>query len=202
MKYLTLILALFLAIGMYAQDTELLQASVKSKSKLIKANKSKGFELVGISARFGKGMENVSKVNEAITSVQQSGDTLLVEASLVANCCASFVAELDVLDQNTLNLIFEKNDIDCLCLKGIYLTYKIIAPIDDYQFQLNGNPVKLRKIDPNEEREEIEFWENGNMKSIKMYIGEVLHTEHLFDATGKRVKTISYRDGIKEEKTY
>ena len=82
------------------------------------------------------------------------------------------------------------------------LTYKIIAKQGDYAFQMNGTPIKMRKVDPNAETEEIEFWGNGNMKSIKMYLGTKLKTEHLYDESGKRTKTLNY-EGLKvTEKTY
>jgi len=171
------ILSLLLSFSVLSQETGLLKAEIKAKSKHNKISKSKGFELVGISARFGKGMENTTKVEESVTNIEYSGDTLLVEVSLVANCCASFVAELEITNDKTLNIVFEKNDINCLCLKGIYLT-------------------------SNAETEEIEFWGNGNMKSIKMYLGTKLKTEHLYDESGKRTKTLNY-EGLKvTEKTY
>ncbi len=196
------ILSLLLSFSVLSQETGLLKAEIKAKSKHNKISKSKGFELVGISARFGKGMENTTKVEESVTNIEYSGDTLLVEVSLVANCCASFVAELEITNDKTLNIVFEKNDINCLCLKGIYLTYKIIAKQGDYAFQMNGTPIKMRKVDPNAETEEIEFWGNGNMKSIKMYLGTKLKTEHLYDESGKRTKTLNY-EGLKvTEKTY
>ncbi|MBL4652666.1 MAG: hypothetical protein JKY53_07345 [Flavobacteriales bacterium] len=202
MKLFPLLLALTLAFPGFTQEHKLLKAEIKSKSKLNKTSTEKGFEFVAISARFGKGMENLTKVEEAVTSIEYSGDTLVVEVSLVANCCASFVAELETVDNKTLNFVFEKNDIDCLCLKGIYLTYKILAPKGDYNFQMNGTPIEMRRIDPNKETEEMEFWDNGNMKSIKMYIGETLHTEHLYDESGKRTKTLFHKDGKVIEKSY
>ncbi|MBL4625932.1 MAG: hypothetical protein JKY42_12450 [Flavobacteriales bacterium] len=201
-KLLPLFLSLLLTLSGVSQEHELLKAEIKAKSKLNKTSASKGFEFVAITARFGKGMENLTKVSEAISDIRFSGDTLLVEASLVANCCVSFVAELEVIDNRTLNFVFEKNDIDCLCLKGIYLTYKIIAPKGEYAFQMNGTNIELRKVDPNAEREEMEFWDSGNMKSIKMYKGEKLHTEHQYNEAGKRIKTLFYKDGKVTEKLY
>ena len=201
-KLLPLLFALSLAFSGFTQEHELLKAEIKLKSKLNKASKTKGFEFVAISARFGKGMENITRVEEAVTKTERSGDTLIVEVSLVANCCASFVAELETVNDNTFNFVFEKNDIDCLCLKGIYLTYKIIAPKGDYNIQMNGSPIEMRKIDPNKETEKMEFWDNGNMKSIKMYIGGKLHTEHQYDESGKRVKTFFHKDGQVIEKIY
>lgn len=203
MKKLIFILAslILVSFSMAQEEHEFLKTEIKAKSKLNKSSKANGFDLVGISARFGKDMENHTKVNEELTKVARSGDTLIVEASIVANCCASFVTEIEAKD-NIINLLFEKNDIDCMCLKGIYLTYKILAPNRDYNFQINGNAAEIRKIDPNAEREEMEFWDNGNMKAIKLYKGELLHTEHRFDETGKRVKTLFYKDGQVIEKTY
>ena len=60
----------------------------------------------------------------------------------------------------------------------------------------------MRKIDPNAETEEMELWDNGNMKSIKVFIGGVLHTEHLFDEAGKRTKTLNYEGSKIIEKNY
>ena len=202
MRLLVFIVYLLLSLSVFSQEAGLLKAEIKTKSKLNKLSKSQGFELVGISARFGKGMENVTKVEESITSIVYSGDTLLVEVSLVANCCASFIAELETTNDKILNIIFEKNDINCLCLKGIYLTYKIIAEKGEYAFQMNGAPIKMRKIDPNAETEEMELWDNGNMKSIKVFIGGVLHTEHLFDEDGERTKSLFYKGKEVTEKVY
>jgi hypothetical protein len=202
MRLLVFILSLLLSLSVLSQEAGLLKAEIKTKSKLNKLSKSQGFELVGISARFGKGMENITKVEESVTNIEYSGDTLLVEVSLVANCCASFVAELETTNNKILNIVFEKNDINCLCLKGIYLTYKIIAKKGEYAFQMNGTPIKMRKIDPNAETEEMELWDNGNMKSIKVFIGGVLHTEHLFDEAGKRTKTLNYEGSKIIEKNY
>ena len=202
MRLLVFILSLLLSLSVLSQEAGLLKAEIKTKSKLNKLSKSQGFELVGISVRFGKGMENITKVEESVTNIEYSGDTLLVEVSLVANCCASFVAELETTNDKILNIVFEKNDINCLCLKGIYLTYKIIAKKGEYAFQMNGTPIKMRKIDPNAETEEMELWDNGNMKSIKVFIGGVLHTEHLFDEAGKRTKTLNYEGSKIIEKNY
>jgi hypothetical protein len=202
MRSLFLITVIFISVSVFGQDHELLKAEIKSKSKLNKSSKAKGYEFVSISARFGKGMENHTKVREEVTAVDYSEDTLIVELSLVANCCASFITELEAVNDKTINFVFEKNDIDCLCLKGIYLTYKIIAPKSEYTFQMNGSTVEQRKIDPNAEREEMEFWDNGNMKSIKMYIGEILHTEHQYDDKGERVKTLIYEGDKIIERTY
>ena len=202
MRLLVFILSLLLSLSVLSQEAGLLKAEIKTKSKLNKLSKSQGFELVGISARFGKGMENITKVEESVTNIEYSGDTLLVEVSLVANCCASFVAELETTNDKIFNIVFEKNDINCLCLKGIYLTYKIIAKKGEYAFQMNGTPIKMRKIDPNAETEEMELWDNGNMKSIKVFIGGVLHTEHLFDEAGKRTKTLNYEGSKIIEKNY
>ena len=200
-RLLVLTFSLFLSFSVFSQQAGLLKAEVKTKSKHNKLSKSQGFELVIVSARFGKGMENITKVEEAITSLEYSGDTIIVEVSLVANCCASFVAELETTNDKTLNIIIEKNDINCLCLKGIYLTYKIIGEKGEYAFQMNGAPINMRKIDPNAETEEMEFWDNGNMKSIKMFIGGILHTEYLFNEIGERTKTLKYEGNKIIEKT-
>ena len=67
---------------------------------------------------------------------------------------------------------------------------------------MNGTPIKMRKIDPNAETEEMELWDNGNIKSIKVFIGGVMHTEHLFDEAGKRTKSLFYKGKEVAEKVY
>jgi hypothetical protein len=71
-----------------------------------------------------------------------------------------------------LNLIFEKMDQDCLCLRVVSLTYKIATHLRlNTIIELNGNELDYRKHDPNESRDVTELYATGQVKSIKMYLG-------------------------------
>lgn len=201
-KLLTLITLIIVSTLVFSQE-QLPKTSIVKNSTYKNGNKQKGFELIGVSARFGTKMENQVKVEESIILREFIYDTLIVEVVTPANCCASFECELQVKENNTLNLKFTKEDQDCFCLRGIYLSYKIaVKSRTDNSIELNGKPLEYRKHDPNESRDVTEYYDNGQLKSVKMYLGDELKRVSYFDETGKRTKMIMYNNGQVIEKNY
>lgn len=188
---------------LYAQDNELLKTSINQNSSYNQSNKNKGYELIGVTARFGSKLESKEKVEETITVREFIYDTMYVEVVTPANCCASFECDLEVKENDKLDLKFVLSDQDCNCLSGIYLTYKIaVKSRNDNVIELNGKELSYRKFDPNESRDVTEYYENGQIKTIKMYLGDELKRISYFDETGKRTKMIMYNNGKAIEKNY
>lgn len=194
MRHILVVLTIILSVNSVLSQ-ELLITEIDQSSKNIKSNKKLGKELIGISARFGTEQENQTQILEEFTYKEMSKDTLIVEVATVANCCASFIVDLETQKDNKLNLLYTLKNIDCECLKGFYLTYKILGGTLNDEIQLNGKVLKKRELNPNEEQEKIEFWPNGNIKSIKMFLGTEITSESQFDENGIPTKTIRYKDG-------
>lgn len=195
-------------LGIYSlafaqQEEDLLQTAIKQNSTFKTKNAELGYQLLDVTARFATKMESQEKINESITNREFIYDTLLIEVVTPANCCASFECELEAKDAERINLKFTKEDQNCLCLKGIYLTYKILVKSrHDNIIELNGKQLEYRKHDPNESRDVTEYYDNGQVKSIKMYLGAELKRVSYFDENGKRTKMLMYNGGKVIEKNY
>jgi hypothetical protein len=204
-KNLLLLVLFFISIPFCNAQTdhELLKTAVNTNSKFKEQNKNLGYELVDVSARFGSHMEESEKMKVAITNREYIGDTLFVEVVTIANCCASFLCDLEVNDNHNINLLFELNDQDCNCLKGIYLNYKILVKQrEKHTITLNGHEMHFREHDPNESREEMEYYPDGKIKVIKMYLGSELKRVTYLDEMGKRTKMLMYNNGKVIEKNF
>jgi hypothetical protein len=183
---------------------DLLHTSIVEDSHYKENNKTIGYELIAVTARFGTAAENAEKIIESITLREIIRDTMFIEIETAANCCAAFSCELEVKSKDRINLKFEKSEQDCFCLKGIFLTYQIAInhDLDHQEIELNGKHLEYRKFDPNESRDVLEKYEDGTIKSMKMYLGHTLKRVTYFDEHGNRTKMIMYNNGKVIEKNF
>ncbi len=88
-----------------------------------------GLSLVEISSTECKGIMSENPTSTEFTSINFPDDsTILISANIYANCGQDFLGEIEVVSDNTLNLVYHGygNFASCNCCFG--LTYKIDMP--------------------------------------------------------------------------
>ncbi len=86
-----------------------------------------------------------------ITSVKVKDSVLIIQTSLVENCCYSFLCDVDITDDGILNLIYYGygNLCACDCCFGLTYYFDITETSNDLQVKsvmLNGDPATIKKL--------------------------------------------------------
>ena len=89
--------------------------------------------------------------NSKIVSVKLKDSVLVVQTSLVENCCYSFLCDVDITDDGILNLIYYGygNLCACDCCFGLTYYFDITETSNDFRVKsviLNGDPATLKKL--------------------------------------------------------
>jgi hypothetical protein len=100
------------------------------------------------------GSDKAYTITDKINSVIETDNELIVSIEISANCCHSFLGDVDIIDGNTINLITHGYGAWCACMccfgltfhfditkEGTYLDYKNLEYII-----INGQKETRRKI--------------------------------------------------------
>lgn len=201
------IVSVFMVFGLvYAQEPaeEFLDARkridsvipsvVKLESPLNEESKRKGYELIAVKPGTCYGQAGYPK--RRIVSQKYNGDTLRVQASIVANCCSSFEGEIELLNNATINLRYTEFGNECFCGGcWFYLTFDIItSKKTELSYYLNGRQIYQSDELYRAVTEEKTFYENGKRKSRKEFLDGELYRESTFDDEGSLIEDIRHAE--------
>jgi len=176
--------------------TEAIYPSIVSDtSKHNKESELKGFRLVELQPS-PCSSEATYDLLQRMKRVSFHNDTLDIELSIVANCCASFIGEIEVQNDTTLNLILIEYGLECFCHCCFDVTYRVETKHDVFSdFRLNGRIVSLTDRVFKERTEEKELYENGELKSLTHKLEGEIQEIIYYDRLGKVTQRDFYRNG-------
>lgn len=131
-----------------------------------------------------------------ISELNYTDGKLNIDVSITANCCGSFLGEIEVLNDSTLNLKYSVYGDECFCACCFTLNYSISSEKNPFSlFKLNGIPIDQTEKVYKSKNIEYEYYENGELKKkIHKYQGEIIGIEY-YDLEGRKTKTEYYING-------
>ncbi len=96
--------------------------------------------------------EEAYRMKDEIISVVETENELVVSIKISANCCHSFLGDVDIIDGNTINLITHGYAVwcDCMCCFGLAFHFDIMKKMKNYSnleyIIINGQEETRRKI--------------------------------------------------------
>lgn len=96
---------------------------LKSSEKNISTSWMHGLWLKNLTASECQGVGETPLPTKATSIKQPNDSTLVITATTMANCCYAFLGEVEVLNGNTLNLIYHGYGSYCECNCDYELTY-------------------------------------------------------------------------------
>ena len=112
---------------------------IADTSKLNFLSKNLGYDLIDFSVSPCLKPPTERNVKNDIFNSFYSNDTLTLEINVTANCCNSFLAEIQVKNDSTINLIYSGYGDICLCNCCFNLRYTILTNRNEFtEIQING----------------------------------------------------------------
>ncbi len=127
-----------------------------------------------------------------ISSIDQKFDTIIIDLEFTRNCCGSSWAQIETIDSLTWNLIIKRNESGCgscmsSCMFGARLVVINTSGTVPTTFLLNGIAIPISDVVLLRNRTEVEFWENGNIKSETFYVNDVAKFRRNYNSDGKKI---------------
>ncbi|MCG8329708.1 MAG: hypothetical protein MI974_18580 [Chitinophagales bacterium] len=158
MKYIFIFFFLSIRIVYSQSDTTvcpslIFKDTINTDGELMLENRNQGIDLIQISSSGCSNMPEagVSRFIDRIKQIETYEDSVEISVALREECCVNFIAEIQVKDNDTLNLIYKKTGIPCKCICLYELIYtlslgdgKTINP-GKTNFQINGRSILLSK---------------------------------------------------------
>jgi hypothetical protein len=168
---------------------------IKDSSILNFQSSEKGFDLNEFTIS-PCNSESWGNILHRISSLNYIDSNLNLEVAIMANCCSSFLGEIEIIDDSTLNLIYTENGGECFCSCCFTLNYSIQCNKNPFKkFKLNGQTIERTDRIYKKEEKTKEFHSNGEIKKLIYKVEDEIRIITYFDETGKKTKTEYYRNG-------
>lgn len=169
---------------------------VLENSVLNQQSKMKGYELVKLTPSTCDESLMGMPIKERIVRKIYHKDTLEIDVGFSANCCSSFLGEIQVKNDTTLNLIFKEYGMECFCHCCFQLTYHIVTKDQKLtSFELNGKAIIETNQVLKKATHEKEFYPSGKLKKTIHKLDDEIIRVHHYDTRRKMIQIDYYRNG-------
>lgn len=168
---------------------------VSDTSKLNQESAKKGYNLFDIEPSPCSSEATYENLQRISRKTFQDG-TLEIEATITANCGASFICEIQVPNDTTLNLLFTEYGDEYFCHCCFQLTYCIEADLNGFTtFLINGKPALETDRVFKKKTEEKELYENGVVKTLTRKLEGEIQEVNYYGTDGKLTRIDTYQNG-------
>lgn len=126
-------------------------------------------------------------------------DTLRIEVVITANCCASFLGEIQIKNDTTLNILYTEYGDECFCHCSFNIIYTIVAKENKLNsYELNGTEIIESDSIFDKENigiiQELEYYENGNIKNKTFIRNNDTLGRSYYDENGAYIRHEKYKN--------
>lgn len=176
-------------------EFEKFPTKIKDSSILNFQSSEKGFNLKEFTIS-PCNSESKGNILHRISSLNYTDNNLNLEIAITANCCSSFLGEIEVLNDSTLNLIYTEYGGECFCSCCFTLNYSIQCNKNPLKiFKLNGKSIEQTDRIYKKEEKIKEFHPNGKIKKLIYMVEDDIRIITYYDENGTQTKKEYYRNG-------
>jgi hypothetical protein len=173
---------------------------VSDTSSVNKASADLGYKLTRLQlSPCDASVSGIAK--ERIARKEFTEDQIEIEVAINANCCSSFLGEIEILSDSILNLKYTEYGEQCMCSCCFHLTYTIETNnLSFNSYQLNGTEIVETDQVSKKENCYEEYYDNGELKRVVCSVDNEVVFIKSYDFEGELTKTEYVVDGKLIEK--